>query len=111
MEPGRASSARLRPRGHRVPRVPTHLTSSELVCTSNTSTGNGSGSTTDPVQAWNPHLKFYNDNRGARTAAKGVACHKGYRTTTAGRTASAGRPAAGLQSAVAGHYLVLSGPT
>ena len=37
---------------------------SELVCTSITSTGNGSGSTTDPVMAWNPHLKFYNDNRG-----------------------------------------------
>lgn len=37
---------------------------SELVCTSITSTGNGTGSTTDPVMAWNPHLKFYNDNRG-----------------------------------------------
>jgi alkaline phosphatase D len=37
---------------------------SELVCTSITSTGDGSGSTTDPVMAWNPHLKFYNDNRG-----------------------------------------------
>lgn len=37
---------------------------SELVCTSITSTGNGSGSTLDPIMAWNPHLKFYNDNRG-----------------------------------------------
>lgn len=39
---------------------------SELVCTSITVTGNGNGngSTTDPVMAWNPHLKFYNDNRG-----------------------------------------------
>lgn len=37
---------------------------SELVCTSITSTGNGTGSTADPVMAWNPHLKFYNDNRG-----------------------------------------------
>jgi alkaline phosphatase D len=37
---------------------------SELVCTSITSTGNGTGSTTDPTMAWNPHLKFYNDNRG-----------------------------------------------
>ncbi|WP_426766195.1 alkaline phosphatase D family protein [Pseudarthrobacter sp. 1G09] len=37
---------------------------SELVCTSITSTGDGTGSTTDPVMAWNPHLKFYNDNRG-----------------------------------------------
>ena len=37
---------------------------SELVCTSITSTGNGSGSTIDPVMAWNPHLKFFNDNRG-----------------------------------------------
>ncbi|MEE2524568.1 alkaline phosphatase D family protein [Pseudarthrobacter sp. J75] len=37
---------------------------SELVCTSITSTGNGSGATVDPVMAWNPHLKFYNDNRG-----------------------------------------------
>ena len=26
--------------------------------------GNSSGSTVDPVMAWNPHLKFYNDNRG-----------------------------------------------
>lgn len=37
---------------------------SELVCSSITSTGNGTGSTTDPTMAWNPHLKFYNDNRG-----------------------------------------------
>ena len=37
---------------------------SELVCTSITSTGNGTGSTTDATMAWNPHLKFYNDNRG-----------------------------------------------
>ncbi|TVU63979.1 alkaline phosphatase [Paenarthrobacter nitroguajacolicus] len=37
---------------------------SELVCSSITSTGDGSGSTTDPTMAWNPHLKFYNDNRG-----------------------------------------------
>jgi alkaline phosphatase D len=33
---------------------------SELVCTSITSTG----STVDHVMPWNPHLKFYNDNRG-----------------------------------------------
>jgi alkaline phosphatase D len=37
---------------------------SELVCTSITSTGNGTGSTTDATMAWNPHLKFTNDNRG-----------------------------------------------
>ncbi|WP_142057612.1 alkaline phosphatase [Pseudarthrobacter sp. B4EP4b] len=37
---------------------------SELVCTSITSTGNGTGATTDPTMAWNPHLKFYNDSRG-----------------------------------------------
>lgn len=37
---------------------------SELVCTSITSTGDGTGSTTDATMAWNPHLKFYNDNRG-----------------------------------------------
>ena len=37
---------------------------SELVCSSITSTGDGTGSTTDPTMAWNPHLKFYNDNRG-----------------------------------------------
>lgn len=36
----------------------------ELVCTSITSTGNGTSSTADPTMAWNPHLKFYNDNRG-----------------------------------------------
>lgn len=37
---------------------------SELVCTSVTSNGNGTGSVTDPTMAWNPHLKFYNDQRG-----------------------------------------------
>ncbi|MEC5180520.1 phosphodiesterase/alkaline phosphatase D-like protein [Arthrobacter sp. CG_A4] len=37
---------------------------SELVCTSISSTGNGTGPTTDATMAWNPHLKFYNDNRG-----------------------------------------------
>lgn len=36
----------------------------ELVCSSITSTGNGSGSTADPMMAWNPHLKFFNDQRG-----------------------------------------------
>ncbi|MEU4470620.1 alkaline phosphatase D family protein [Micromonospora sp. NPDC023888] len=36
----------------------------ELVCTSITSTGNGSGSTTVPNAAANPHLKFYSDRRG-----------------------------------------------
>ena len=40
------------------------MVGSELVCTSITSTGNGSGPTTDPVTAWNPHPKFTNDNRG-----------------------------------------------
>ncbi|MBT2512525.1 alkaline phosphatase [Arthrobacter sp. ISL-30] len=37
---------------------------SELVCSSITSNGNGTGSTSDPTMAWNPHLKFYNDQRG-----------------------------------------------
>ncbi len=37
---------------------------SELVCTSITSAGDGSGSTWDPIMAWNPHLKFYNNQRG-----------------------------------------------
>ncbi|MEU7800953.1 alkaline phosphatase D family protein [Micromonospora arborensis] len=36
----------------------------ELVCTSISSTGNGSGSTTIPNAANNPHLKFYSDRRG-----------------------------------------------
>ncbi|RJT76250.1 alkaline phosphatase [Arthrobacter cheniae] len=40
------------------------IVGTELVSTSITSTGNGTGSTTDPVMAWNPHLKFYNDQRG-----------------------------------------------
>ncbi|GAA1764210.1 hypothetical protein GCM10009712_10900 [Pseudarthrobacter sulfonivorans] len=40
------------------------MVGSELVCTSITSTSNGSGSATDPTMAWNPPLKFYNDNRG-----------------------------------------------
>ncbi|MFG1919288.1 alkaline phosphatase D family protein [Micromonospora sp. NPDC048898] len=36
----------------------------ELVCTSISSTGNGTGSTTIPNAATNPHLKFYSDRRG-----------------------------------------------
>ncbi|MEU8424444.1 alkaline phosphatase D family protein [Micromonospora sp. NPDC048835] len=36
----------------------------ELVCTSISSTGNGSGSTTVPNAAANPHLKFHSDRRG-----------------------------------------------
>ncbi|RAO10557.1 alkaline phosphatase D family protein [Micromonospora noduli] len=36
----------------------------ELVCTSISSTGNGSGSTTVPNAAANTHLKFYSDRRG-----------------------------------------------
>ncbi|MEU0549021.1 alkaline phosphatase D family protein [Micromonospora sp. NPDC005979] len=36
----------------------------ELVCTSITSTGNGTGSTTIPNATTNPHLKFYSDRRG-----------------------------------------------
>ncbi|MBB5872748.1 alkaline phosphatase D [Allocatelliglobosispora scoriae] len=36
----------------------------ELVCTSITSNGNGSGSTTIPNGATNPHIKFYSDQRG-----------------------------------------------
>ncbi|MEO9249138.1 alkaline phosphatase D family protein [Citricoccus nitrophenolicus] len=37
---------------------------SELVCSSISSTGDGSGSTADPMMPWNPHLKFFNDQRG-----------------------------------------------
>ena len=40
------------------------IVGSELVCSSVTSTGDGTGSTVDPIMAWNPHLKFYNDQRG-----------------------------------------------
>ncbi|WBB70047.1 alkaline phosphatase D family protein [Micromonospora sp. WMMD812] len=36
----------------------------ELVCTSITSGGNGSGSTTIPNAATNPHLRFHSDRRG-----------------------------------------------
>ncbi|MGW3889721.1 alkaline phosphatase D family protein [Micromonospora chokoriensis] len=36
----------------------------ELVCTSITSAGNGTGSTTIPNAATNPHLKFHSDRRG-----------------------------------------------
>lgn len=43
---------------------PAPVAGSELVCASISSTGNGSGSTRDPTMAWNPHLNFYNDNRG-----------------------------------------------
>lgn len=40
------------------------VVASELVCSSVTSSGNGSHSTTSPNQAINPHLKFFNDDRG-----------------------------------------------
>lgn len=40
------------------------MVGSELVWTSISSTGNGTGSTTDATMAWNPHLKFTNDSRG-----------------------------------------------
>lgn len=40
------------------------VVASELVCSSVTSSGNGSHSTTSPNQATNPHLKFFNDDRG-----------------------------------------------
>jgi len=36
----------------------------ELVCTSISSTGDGTGSTTIPDAATNPHLRFYHDRRG-----------------------------------------------
>jgi len=36
----------------------------ELVCTSISSGGNGSGSTTIPNASTNPHLRFYSDRRG-----------------------------------------------
>lgn len=36
----------------------------ELVCTSVTSAGNGSADMVDPIMDWNPHLKFYNNQRG-----------------------------------------------
>jgi len=36
----------------------------ELVCTSITSGGNGSGSTTIPNASTNPHIRFYSDRRG-----------------------------------------------
>ncbi|MET7963255.1 alkaline phosphatase D family protein [Micromonospora zamorensis] len=36
----------------------------ELVCTSITSAGNGTGSTTIPNAATNPHLRFHSDRRG-----------------------------------------------
>ncbi|GAB4097847.1 alkaline phosphatase D family protein [Sinomonas halotolerans] len=37
---------------------------SELVCSSVTSNGDGSGSTTSSMMEWNPHLKYYSDRRG-----------------------------------------------
>lgn len=54
---------------------------SELVCTSITSTGNGSDSTTDATMAWNPHLKFYNVTRGyVNTKITKDAMTAGFRT-------------------------------
>jgi alkaline phosphatase D len=41
----------------------------ELVCTSITSDGDGTGSTTVPNAATNPHLKFYSDRRGYTLAS------------------------------------------
>ena len=37
---------------------------SELVSTSVTSGGNGSGDPFHPIMAWNPHLRFFNNQRG-----------------------------------------------
>jgi alkaline phosphatase D len=37
---------------------------SELVRSPIISTGNGNGSTHDPTMPWNPHLRFFDDQRG-----------------------------------------------
>ncbi|MFD0747258.1 alkaline phosphatase D family protein [Phytohabitans flavus] len=53
----------------------------ELVCTSITSGGNGSGSTTIPNVATNPHLRFHSDRRGyTRTTISRTQVRADFRT-------------------------------
>ena len=53
----------------------------ELVCTSITSGGDGSGSTTIPNAATNPHLRFYSDRRGyVRTTIGATQLRADFRT-------------------------------
>ena len=66
---------------------------SELVCSSVTSNGNGTGSTSSPMMEWNPHLKFYNDQRGyVRTRITNESLEADFRVldyvTTAGSAVS-----------------------
>ncbi|MEV4411323.1 alkaline phosphatase D family protein [Catellatospora sp. NPDC049609] len=55
----------------------------ELVCTSISSDGNGSGSTSIPYAANNPHLKFYSDRRGyVRTTITPTQLRADFRTVS-----------------------------
>jgi alkaline phosphatase D len=72
---------------------------SELVCTSITSDGNGSGSTTIPNAATNPHLRFYSDRRGyVRTRISATQITADFRTVAS--VTEHGAPASTLRSFV-----------
>ncbi|HCT77280.1 MAG TPA: alkaline phosphatase [Micromonosporaceae bacterium] len=71
----------------------------ELVTTSISSGGNGSGSTTIPDVATNPHLKFYSDRRGyVRTTISPTQIRADFRTVAS--VTEHGAPASTLKSFV-----------
>ncbi|GIH04185.1 phosphodiesterase [Rhizocola hellebori] len=72
---------------------------SELVTTSITSGGNGSGATAIPDVATNPHLKFYSDHRGyVRTTISQTQIRADFRAVT--NVTEHGAPASTLRSFV-----------
>ncbi|MGI5214442.1 alkaline phosphatase D family protein [Plantactinospora sp. CA-290183] len=71
----------------------------ELVCTSITSGGNGSGSTTIPNVATNPHLRFHSDRRGyVRTTISRAQVRADFRTVAS--VTEHGAPVSTLRSFV-----------
>lgn len=71
----------------------------ELVTTSISSGGNGSGSTTIPDVATNPHLKFYSDRRGyVRTTISPTQIRADFRTVAS--VTEHGAPVSTLKSFV-----------
>ncbi|HCU49692.1 MAG TPA: alkaline phosphatase, partial [Micromonosporaceae bacterium] len=75
------------------------IVGTELVTTSISSGGNGSGSTTIPDVATNPHLKFYSDRRGyVRTTISPTQIRADFRTVAS--VTEHGAPASTLKSFV-----------
>jgi alkaline phosphatase D len=83
---------------------------SELVCTSITSDGDGSGSTTIPNAATNPHVKFFSDRRGyVRTTITPAAITADFRSVA--RVTEHGAPVSTTRSFVIqdGHPGLING--